>query len=110
MTSFQFPTERISYTKAEKKIINYIYQHPSAVIFMSIQQLSEALGISESTISRFSRHAGYEDFKALKHHLQKSLEPDVLSPADKISRTLHTDEASSFKKLLQKQIERMHVT
>ena len=110
MTSFQFPTERISYTKAEKKIINYIYQHPSAVIFMSIQQLSEALGISESTISRFSRHAGYEDFKALKHHLQKSLEPDVLSPADKISRTLHTDEASSFKKLLQKQIEYMEDT
>ena len=32
MTSFQFPTEGISYTKAEKKIINYIYQHPSAVI------------------------------------------------------------------------------
>ena len=80
MTSFQFPTEGISYTKAEKKIINYIYQHPSAVIFMSIQQLSEALGISESTISRFSRHAGYEDFKALKHHLQKSLERGCFKP------------------------------
>ena len=110
MTSFQFPTEGITYTKAEKKIINYIYQNPSAVIFMSIQQLSAALGISESTISRFSRHAGYEDFKALKHHLQKSLEPNILSPADKISRTLHTDEASSFKKLLQRQIEFMKDT
>ena len=32
MTSFQFPTEGITYTKAEKKIINYIYQNPSAVI------------------------------------------------------------------------------
>ncbi len=105
MTSFQFPTEGISYTKAEKKIINYIYQHPSAVIFMSIQQLSAALGISESTISRFARHAGYEDFKALKHHLQHSLNSDTLSPADKISRTLHTEETPSIEKLLQQQIE-----
>lgn len=105
MTSFQFPTEGISYTKAEKKIINYIYQHSSAVIFMSIQQLSAALGISESTVSRFARHAGYEDFKALKHHLQHSINSDTLSPADKISHTLHTEETPSIEKLLQQQIE-----
>ncbi len=57
---------------------------------MGIGQLAERLEVSEATISRFARHAGYRDFKHLKQSvMQQSREK---GPARKIARTLQKEE------------------
>ena len=53
-------------TRAEQKILDYINTNTEAFLFSSIGQLAQCLGLSDSTVSRFARHVGCRDFKALK--------------------------------------------
>lgn len=86
MSEFQFPSD-IKYTKNELKIINYIYENPAVFIHISIGELSKRLGVSESTISRFARHTGYSDFKALRSSLFSYIQENH-SPAEKLKYTM----------------------
>ena len=45
-------------TRAEQKILDYINTNTDAFLFSSIGQLSQRLGLSDATVSRFARHAG----------------------------------------------------
>lgn len=101
MPSFQFPEEGITYTKAELKIVNYIYQNLSSVLFLSIGQLSERLGVSEATISRFVRHVGYQDFKDLKSAIAMHMGQET--PAEKMAETLAQKDVSQLENLLRQQ-------
>ena len=101
MPSFQFPQEGITYTKAELKIVNYIYQNLSSVLFLSIGQLSERLGVSEATISRFVRHVGYQDFKDLKAAIAMHMGQET--PAEKMAETLSQKGVSQLESLLRTQ-------
>jgi DNA-binding MurR/RpiR family transcriptional regulator len=98
---FRFKTKDVVYTKKEQKIIDYIYQNISIIPFMSIGQLSEKIGISVATISRFVRHAGFKDFKELKTDIagQNSFE----SPAEKMNETLSVTDNTDFLELLRYQ-------
>lgn len=100
MTSFYFKQDE-TYTKSEEKIIDYIYQNLSSILFMSIGQLSERLGISEATISRFARHAGYEDFKELKADIALNFGQET--PAEKLAETLQHKHTATVYKLLRYQ-------
>ena len=53
-------------TRAEQKILDYINTNTDTFLFSSIRQLAERLKLSNATVSRFSRHLGCRDFKALK--------------------------------------------
>ena len=79
-----------TYTKSEHKIMDYILQNQAQICLMSITELSSCLHISESTISRFCKHAGFEDFKDLKRGLGELLTKE--SPATKMAATLATKE------------------
>lgn len=57
-----FPTG-VAYTPAEELIINHIVEKPREFLLQSIQDVAASLGISEATVSRFARHAGFGDFK-----------------------------------------------
>ena len=57
------------YTKADLKLIEYIETNAENFLFMSISQLSESVGMSEATISRFARHMGYQDYKDLRNEI-----------------------------------------
>lgn len=98
MLSSQFFSEEIIYTKAERKIIDFIYQNYSSFLFMSIGQVSLQLGLSEATISRFAKHAGYYDFKNLKAEIAKHLDQE--SPAGKLAVTLLQDNVKEAESLL----------
>ena len=58
------PPEQL--TRAERSILDFINTNTDAFLFLSIGQLAERLGLSEATLSRFARHVGCRDFKALK--------------------------------------------
>ncbi len=55
-----------TYTKSEEKIIAYLQKNVKDVVYMSVTELSDVLGIGETTIVRFCKklgYKGYHDFK-----------------------------------------------
>lgn len=74
-------------TRSEQKILNYINTNPDSFLLASIGQLSQHLGISDATVSRFARHAGCADFKGLKTMVVEQ----AAGPAAKIAGTLSQD-------------------
>lgn len=74
----------VSYTPAEELIINHIIENPQEFMLQSIQEVSRSLGVSDATVSRFARHAGFADFKALK----SAVAARSLGPADKMSASI----------------------
>ena len=43
------------FTKAEKKVADYILQHPKDVLFMSITDLAEACDVGDTSVFRFCK-------------------------------------------------------
>ena len=41
------------FTKAEKKVADYILSSPKKVLFMSITELAEACGVGDTSVFRF---------------------------------------------------------
>ena len=62
----RLPTRPGELTRAEQKILDYINTNTDAFLFSSIGQLAQRLELSDATVSRFARHVGCRDFKALK--------------------------------------------
>ncbi len=84
MTNFKFPEKISGYTQTEEKIIDYFYQNIDLIPFLSIGKLSQKLGLSEATLSRFAKSAGFKSFKELKAAIAEKYE----TPAEKMTGTL----------------------
>lgn len=54
---------------AERRIAQYIYDNPSEVIKLTINQLAEKCNSSYATVHRFCKKMGYSGFKELKNDL-----------------------------------------
>ena len=94
----------ISYTRSEQAIMNYIIESPQEFLLQSIQEVAAALAVSEATISRFARHAGFSDFKALK----AAVAARTLGPADKMMASIGdgSGDAAAFLRLQRDNIDR----
>lgn len=98
---FSFPQMPDRLTSTEQSILEYIAAHRDEFLCMTIGQLSDALGISEATVSRFARHVGCEDFRHLKRVI---LDQTVQrGPAQKLTHTLQTREDSPLDYWLEQQ-------
>lgn len=56
------------FTKAEKKVADYILQYPKEVLFMSITDLAEACEVGDTSVFRFCKTMdlkGYQEFKMM---------------------------------------------
>jgi Transcriptional regulators len=53
-------------------IARYILDHLTELSGASIQDISDACEVSKSTLSRFCRKAGLEDFQEMKNELQQA--------------------------------------
>ena len=82
------PTPAGELTRAEQKILDYINTNTDAFLFLSIGQLAQRLELSDATVSRFARHVGCRDFKALKSLVLEQ------SPGGKAGG--HTQSGSAF--------------
>ena len=58
---------------SEKKVAEYVLQHPEAVIGKSITSLADAAGTSEPTVVRFCRRLGLNGYMELKMSLARNL-------------------------------------
>ena len=86
-------------TRAEQKILDYINTNTEAFLFSSIGQLAQCLGLSDATVSRFARHVGCRDFKALKALVMEQ----ASGPAVKMAGTLHQETSFSPQNWLMRQ-------
>lgn len=60
---------RASYTtfrEKERKIADYILEHPEEIIHSTISQVAENLGVAEATVFRFCKRIGFKGYQAMK--------------------------------------------
>lgn len=67
--------KRLSST--ERRVADYLLDHAEEVIALSITEVAEACGASESTIVRFCRHIGYKGFQDIKIAIAQSKVPSL---------------------------------
>ena len=63
---FNIKTSYSQFTKAEKKVANFVISSPEKVLFMSITDVAEECGVAEASVYRFCRTMkakGYQEFK-----------------------------------------------
>ncbi|MDL2318335.1 MurR/RpiR family transcriptional regulator [Eubacteriales bacterium OttesenSCG-928-A19] len=54
------------FTRAEKRVADYVLSNPQKVVYLSINDLAEMCGVGETSVFRFCRdlnQKGYQDFK-----------------------------------------------
>lgn len=99
--TMNFPRMPEQMTKSESVILDYISGNPEEFLFSSIGEVGKKLGVSVTTISRFVRRMGCEDYKDFKrlvaeHNLSEG-------PAGKMLKTLSTDDGFSAESWLMRQ-------
>ena len=73
MLSDLFFHQPVTYTRTEQEIIDFICRNPGVFLSDSISQLADRLGISDASLSRLAKHAGYPDYKGLKGAVAEAL-------------------------------------
>ena len=72
-------------TKTQKIIAEYILDHASEACFMTSTEIAQTLGVSESSIIRFSRSLGFGGFMDFQKTLQKDYQDKVYSISSSIT-------------------------
>ena len=83
--TIQFPHVPEQVTRSEAEIIDYISNNPREFLQDSIGAVSQKLGVSGTTLSRFARRVGCGDYKGLKRLVSQQEQP--VGPAAKLLET-----------------------
>jgi RpiR family carbohydrate utilization transcriptional regulator len=68
---------------SEARVANWIMQQPQKIIHLSMAQVAQACGVSDTTVLRFCRNTGFQGYTDLK----LSIARDVVSP----TQIIHDD-------------------
>ncbi|GAA3085409.1 hypothetical protein GCM10020000_84860 [Streptomyces olivoverticillatus] len=63
-----FGSHRLS--PAQRRIAQYITDHPTEAAFLSITDLAERVGVSQPSVTRFATSLGFTGYPALREALQ----------------------------------------
>lgn len=72
---------------SELRVANWIMQQPEKIMHLSMAQVAQACGVSDTTVLRFCRNAGFQGYTDLK----LSIARDLVSP----TQVIHDDIAPS---------------
>lgn len=100
------------FTKAEKKVADYILANPRQVLFMSISDLAEACDVGDTSVFRFCKTMnvkGYQEFKMMLSLSMRSNDSSLSVTEDK-TITLEDDIAELAKKVLSENISAIQET
>ncbi|CDQ38184.1 MULTISPECIES: MurR/RpiR family transcriptional regulator [Virgibacillus] len=73
------------FSDKEKRIADYILQHPQDIIHHTINQVAEDLEVAESTVFRFCQRIGFKGYQALKIALAAEIVTPMKDIHEKIS-------------------------
>lgn len=93
------------FTRAEKKVADYIVGHSREILFMSITELADSCGVGETSVFRFCRTVGLGGYQEFKMQLSLSMQAQegeesvltgAITPEDDLSKlvqkVLQTDQ------------------
>lgn len=83
-----------SLTKLQKKIANFVMSDPIQAAFMTVDQLSHAVGVSTATVVRFSTELGYNGYTEFQGELQEHLKSRA-KPSSKLQLSMENSPAGS---------------
>jgi len=97
-----------SLSKLQKRIADYIVANLGEVVFTSVTNLSEILGVSDATIVRFAQELGYSGFPELKDELIKYYKI-YLNPAVRIEKYIGDtgSEELTYKSITNREIKHL---
>lgn len=72
-------------TKTQKMIAKYILDNSADACFMTSTEIAETLGVSESSVIRFSRSLGYSGFMEFQKNLRRDYQDKILSISSTIT-------------------------
>lgn len=76
-----------SLTSTEQKVAAYVLERPEEVIYLPVTEVAERVGVSEATVVRFCRKAGFSGFQHLKIAIARELTPAQSTIRDGLSWT-----------------------
>ncbi|GAA0614545.1 MurR/RpiR family transcriptional regulator [Virgibacillus siamensis] len=77
------------FSDKEKSIADFILENPQNIIHHTINQVSEELGVAESTVFRFCQRVGFKGFQALKI----ALAAEVVTPIKDIHEKINEEDS-----------------
>ena len=92
-------------TKTQKMIAKYILDNSADACFMTSTEIALKLGVSESSVVRFSRSLGYSGFMDFQKALRRDYQDKVLSisssitvPSQRIAKRAKLDDNAEYLK------------
>ena len=90
-------------TKTQRIIAEYVLDNASEACFMTSTEIALKLGVSESSVIRFSRTIGFDGFMDFQKALRKEYQDKVLSisssitiPSQRIAKQAKLDNSSDY--------------
>lgn len=87
-----------SFTKAEKKVADFVLQDPKPVLYMSITDLADACGVGDTSVFRFCRDLDLKGYQEFKMAIAQSVSADEEQP--RVSGAV--EQADSLADMIQK--------
>ena len=73
--------ERYSeFTHSQKMVAGYLMDHPDVAAFCSLQELSERIGVSTTTVIRFARMLDYSGYSDMQKDFQNNIQNKTALP------------------------------
>lgn len=93
-------------SNTQRKIADYIIENPHKVCFLSLNQFSMEISVTETTIINFTKKIGFKNFIELKKEIQQYVEK-LVSPPDKILNALKDEKTidRDIESILSKDLE-----
>lgn len=91
-----------NFSKGQRRIVEYITEHPEEAAYMTAAQLGRVAGVSESTVVRFALELGFSGYPELHRAMQESLQKNLTS----VQRVRVSNDRLPDEKLLDAVLER----
>lgn len=64
-------------TESSRRVADYLHLHPEKILMLSTAEIAASCAVSKTSVSRFIRQLGYDDYLALRQELMQERESGV---------------------------------
>ncbi|MFJ8236738.1 MurR/RpiR family transcriptional regulator [Ureibacillus sp. NPDC094379] len=72
-------------SKSQKKVAQYVLDNPNKILFQTVEKLAKEVGVSDSTVVRFSNAIGYKGYPDLQDQIQNRM-TQMLKTTERIKK------------------------
>lgn len=99
-----------TFSKGQKLIADYIFEHYDKAAFMTAAKLGEEAGVSESTVVRFATEMGYDGYPAFQKVLREVIKSRLTAVQRLEVSSKRIDSESVLKSVLQADMNKIRLT